>query len=71
MVCRLVARIYQSQHVDFFKLFFTEDSLKIKKAPGTRVQGTFFKDFFDVFFSFILHKLAFHCQIVLTFQVIH
>ena len=41
------------------------------KGPGTSFQVTFFVEFFDKNFSFVmLHKLAkFHYQTMLTFQV--
>ena len=61
-----------SQHADFHRILFTEDSLKIKKGFGTSFQPTFLIDFFDKKIHFvILHKLAkFHYQIVFTSQVI-
>ena len=51
-----------NQHADFFRFLFTEDSLKIKKVPGTGYQATFFTEHFDKKFSFVIYKLArFHC----------
>ena len=41
------------------RFLFTEDSLKIKKGPGTTFQATINAEFFDKNFSFaVLHKLA-------------
>ena len=41
--------------------FFTEDSLKIKKGPGTSFQTTFFIEFFDKKYIF--------CNITSTGQI--
>ena len=63
-------KICSSQRIDLLRFHFTEDSLKIEK--GLEIVSTFFTEFFDKDFSFvILHKLVkFHHQIVFTFQVI-
>ena len=60
-------KICPNQHTDLLRCLFTGDSLKM-----TSFQATFFIDFFDKNFSFvILHKLAkFHHGTVFTSQVI-
>ena len=51
---------------------FYRGSFENWKGSGTSFQATFFTEFFDKFFSFvILHKLTkFHYQTVFTFQLI-
>ena len=65
-------KICPNQHADFLRFFFTEDSLKIQKEPGSSFQAKFFIEFLDKNFYFqILYKLAkFHYQTVFTSQVI-
>ena len=63
----------QATYAELLRFLFTEDSLKIKKSLElTSFQATFFTEFFDEKFHFvILHKLAkFHHQTVFTSQVI-
>ena len=64
--------ICSNQYADFLRIIFTGDSLKIKKGLEISFQATFFIEFFDKKFYFvILHKLAkFHYQIVFTSQAI-
>ena len=61
-----------NQHADLHRIYFTENSLKIKKGSGTSFQATFFIEFLDENFYFvILYKLAkFYYQTVFTSQVI-
>ena len=65
-------KICPDQHADLLRFFFAEDSLKIKKGPGTSFQATFFIETFDKKFPFVItHKLAkFGYQSVFTSQVI-
>ena len=61
-------KIYPNQHADLHRIFFTEDSLKIKKD----LQAIFFEEFLDKKNYFvILHKLTkFHYQAAFASQFI-
>ena len=60
-----------SQHAHLLRFHFTEDSFKIKKGFVTCFQATFFAEFFDKNYSFIiLYKPAkFHYQTINMFHV--
>ena len=46
--------ISPNQDADLHRFLFTEDSLKIKKGPGTSFQNIFFVEFFDTNFFFVV-----------------
>ena len=40
----------QTHYAGYVRLLFSEDSMKIKKRPGTSSEATFFVNFFDKMF---------------------
>ena len=40
----------QAHYAGYVRLLFSEDSMKIKKRPGTISEATFFVNFFDKMF---------------------